>query len=62
MYDPDTTEAEAAAHARDLVDRYGAHKFEGSGAVIASRGGFEKTYYAFVNELYDYSSKLYSRL
>ena len=62
MFDPDTTEAEAAAHARALVDRYGAQNFDGAGAIIAAHGGFENTYRAFVKELYDYSSKVYSRL
>ena len=59
---PPSGTAEAAAHARALVDRYGAQNFDGAGAIIAAHGGFENTYRAFVKELYDYSSKVYSRL
>lgn len=62
MFDPDTTPEQARAHARELVDRYGAQRYRGGGALIAARGGFEETFYAFENELYEYSSKLYANL
>ncbi len=62
MFDPDTTPEQAAKHARDLVDRYGAQRYRGGGAIIAARGGFEESFYAFENELYEYSRKVYADL
>lgn len=62
VYDPTTTTEELVAHARSLVDKYGAHKFEGSGAVMYSRAHSCEAYQTFEKEVYNYSSELYAKL
>jgi len=59
MFDPETTEAMARTHARELIDKYGAHAVPGPGAIMRTSGGFEKSYYALEDELYEYSKALY---
>lgn len=61
MYDPDTTAEQARAHARSLVDRYGAHTCAGSGAVVRLIGAFPESYYAFEDEIYQYSREKYAK-
>ncbi|NLB28689.1 MAG: hypothetical protein GX823_00450 [Clostridiales bacterium] len=62
MYNPDTTEEQVRAHARSFADKYGAHAVRGPGAIMNVTGGFEKSFYAFENELYEYSCRLYSAI
>ena len=62
MYDPKTTPEEARAYARSIVDQYGAHTCKGSGAVIKLIGNIPETYYAFADEIYNYSMKCYRDL
>ena len=62
MYNPDTTEAEARAYARSIVDMYGAHTCEGSGAVCKLIGSRPDIYYAFEDELFNYSLDCYKNL
>lgn len=62
MYDPKTTEQEAREYARSLVDKYGAHKNKGSGIVVHLHGNRPESYYAFEDELYNYSLKMYAGL
>ncbi len=59
MYNPRTTAQEAREYARSLVDRYGAHKNKGSGFVVHLHGNIPESYYAFEDELYNYSLKMY---
>lgn len=63
MYNPETTVEEAREYARSIVDRYGAHKNKGSGVAINLIGGTKpETYYAFEDELFNYSRKCYADL
>ncbi len=62
MYNPDTTVEEARAYARSIVDNYGAHTCEGSGAVCKLIGSRPDIYYAFEDELYNYSLEKYKNL
>ena len=62
MYNPDTTPEEARAYARSIVDQYGAHTCEGSGAVCKLIGCHPETYYAFEDELFNYSLECYKNL
>jgi len=62
MYDPKTTEQEAREYARSIVDKYGAHKNKGSGIVVHLHGNKAESYYAFEDELYNYSLRMYADL
>lgn len=62
MYDPDTTVEEARAYAREIVDKYGAHTCEGSGAVVKVTGASPEVFYAFEDEIYHYSMEKYKNL
>ena len=62
MYNPKTTAEQARAYARSLVDQYGAHKNKGSGFVVHLHGNQKESYYAFEDELYQYSLKMYADL
>jgi hypothetical protein len=62
MYNPATTAEQAREYARSLVDRFGAHKHKGSGLVIRLNGNIPESHYAFEDELYNYSLKLYAGL
>lgn len=62
MYNPATTAQQAREYARSLVDKYGAHRNKGSGFVVHLHGNIPESYYAFEDELYNYSLKLYADL
>ena len=62
MYDPETTEQEARAYAREVVDKYGAHTCEGAGVVLRMHGDQPQSYYPFLDELYNYSLEKYASL
>ena len=62
MYDPGLTPDEARAYARKIVDDYGAHTCDGSGAVARLIGSHPESYYAFEDELFHYSLELYSKI
>ena len=62
MYDPDTTAEQARAYAREIVDKYGAHTCRGSGAVVRLIGAYPESYYAFEDEIYNYSREIYAGL
>ena len=62
MYNPKTTAEEARAYARSLVDQYGAQSNKGSGIAVRLIGNNPESYYAFEDELYNYSLKLYANL
>lgn len=60
MYDPKTTAEQARAYARQVVDQFGAHTCDGAGAVISMHGCYDESYYAFLDELYNYSGDKYA--
>jgi len=62
MYNPETTAEQAREYARSLVDRYGAHKNKGSGIVVRLSGNKPESYFAFEDELFNYSLKCYADL
>lgn len=62
MYNPATTEQQAREYARHLVDTYGAHKNKGSGIAVRLIGNNPVSYYAFEDELYNYSRRLYAEI
>lgn len=62
MYDPKTTAEMARNYARLVVDRFGAHTCDGSGVIIGMHGCYDESYYAFLDELYNYSSDKYANL
>lgn len=62
MYDPRTTEQQAREYARSLVDQFGAHRNKGAGLVVHLLGDQPASYYAFEDELYQYSLKRYADL
>lgn len=62
MYNPATTEEEARAYARSLVDRFGARNNKGSGIAVRLIGNCPISYYAFEDELYHYSLRQYAGL
>ena len=62
MYDPDLTPEAARAHAREFVDRYGAQTCAGAGCCVRLIGNKPETFYAFEDEIYQYSRKLYANL
>lgn len=62
MYNPRTTEEEARAYARSLVDQFGAHRNQGAGIAVRLVGSYPASYYAFEDELYHYSLKCYENL
>ena len=62
MYDPDLTPEAARAHARQFVDRYGAQTCAGAGCCCYLIGNKPETFYAFEDELFNYSRKLYAGL
>ncbi len=59
MYDPDTTEEQAREYARWIVDNYGAHTCGGAGVIVRMAGNKKESYYAFEDELYNYSTEKY---
>lgn len=62
MYNPATTAAQAREYARSLVDEFGAHVNPGSGFAVRLVGNIPESYYAFEDELYNYSLKMYKDL
>ena len=62
MYNPETTAEQAREYARSIVDRFGAHKHKGSGVVMHMHGNIPESYYAFEDELYNYSLEMYKDL
>lgn len=62
MYDPDTTPEQARAYAREIVDKYGAHTCDGSGVILHMHGDIPESYYAFTDEIYNYSGDKYASL
>jgi len=62
MYNPATTAEQARAYARSLVDEFGAHKNKGSGIVVRLSGNIPESYYAFEDEIFNYSLKCYKDL
>lgn len=62
MYNPATTAEQAREYARSIVDKYGAHTCEGAGALIHLVGNQPESYYAFADEIYNYSLEKYKNL
>lgn len=62
MYNPATTAEQAREYARSLVDQFGAHTNKGSGIAVRLVGNIPESYYAFEDELYNYSLKKYADL
>lgn len=63
MYNPETTVEQVREYARSIVDRFGAHKNKGSGIALFLIGGtIPDIYYAFEDEIYNYSRKCYADL
>ena len=62
VHDPDMTTERIRAYARDIVDTYGAHVMPGAGAVATVSSSFENVYYAYEEEIYEYSKSLYSNI
>jgi hypothetical protein len=62
LYHPDTTPEIAREYARSIVDKFGAHTCRGSGVCIRLIGSDPKVYYAFENEIYEYSRKKYAEM
>lgn len=62
MNDLDKTDDEIRAYARAFVDRYGAHKHKGSGAVFSTLCNDPRIFRVFEEEVYYYSSELYAKL
>lgn len=62
MYNPAITAEQAREYARSLVDRFGAHRHKGPGFAVRLIGNIPETYYAFEDELYNYSLKMYADL
>ncbi|MDR1027865.1 MAG: hypothetical protein LBL63_00415 [Clostridiales Family XIII bacterium] len=62
MYDPDTTPDRARAYARELVDAYGAHVNPGAGVFMSAYALREDVYYAFDDEIFNYSLEKYGGL
>ncbi len=62
MYDPDLKPEDAREYARSIVDQYGAHTCEGSGAIVKLIGSHSETYYAFEDEIFHYSLEKYKNL
>lgn len=62
VHDPETTEAEIRAHARDIVDRFGAQAVPGSGVITNVFSSIEHLYYPLEEELYEYSRARYAAL
>lgn len=59
MYDETKMDEELIAHARDIVDTYGAHVNPGSGATCCCGLGLERNFRIVENELYHYSLEKY---
>jgi len=62
MYNPATTAEQAREYARSLVDQFGAHVNPGAGFCVRLVGNIPESYYAFEDELYQYSLKMYRDL
>jgi hypothetical protein len=62
LYDPGATENDVRAHAREIVDAYGAGAVPGSGVVVNAAAGREDIFRAYEDELYEYSLKKYAEL
>lgn len=61
-HDPDTTEEQIRQHAREIVNKYGAHVVPGSGVVMSMGSSFENIFYSMEQEFYEYSKTLYTGL
>ena len=59
MYNPKYTEEDVRQYARSLVDKYGAHVNPGSGLMVMAYAKDAETFYAFEDELYNYSLEKY---
>ena len=59
MYDDAVTDAELIAHARSIVDTYGAHVNPGPGATCRRGTGLEHNYRVVEEEIYRYSLEQY---
>ena len=62
VYDDEATDAQLIAHARQLVDTFGAQANPGSGAVMCLGCGSAHGFYLMEEELYRYSSEKYAGL
>ncbi len=62
VYDDEMTDERLLAHAREIVDTYGAHCNPGSGAAVNLGCCSAHGYYLMEEELYRYSSACYSGL
>lgn len=62
FYDPETTEEDVRAYAREIVDKYGAGAVPGSGVAYNAMSSREQIFRAFEEEIYEYSLKKYSGL
>jgi hypothetical protein len=62
MYDPETTPEQARRHAREIVDTYGAHVNPGAGVMISAGAFSEEVFYAFEDEIFNYSLEKYKDL
>ena len=62
FYDPDVSVERIRAYAREIVDRYGAHTCDGAGVYLRLCGNIPQTYYAFADEIYQYSGDKYASL
>lgn len=62
MYNPATTAEQAREYARYIVDNFGAHTCDGSGCIIKLVGNIPESYYAFEDEIYNYSLEKYQNL
>ena len=62
LYDPETTPDEARAYAREFVDTFGAHNNPGAGIIVTSYALNEDVFYAFGEEIFQYSLEKYKSL
>jgi hypothetical protein len=62
MFDPETTPDDARAYAREIVDVYGAHVNPGAGVWVVDSAHSADVYYAFVDELHEYSLEQYKNI
>jgi uroporphyrinogen-III decarboxylase len=62
VYDPDTTGPQIRAHAREIVDKYGAQAVPGSGVILSIGSGYEHIFYPMEEEFYEYSRACYAGL
>lgn len=62
VFNDEATEEQVIENVRELVDTYGAHVSQGSGALGNVSSSFENLYYAAEKELYEYSLEKYRGL